>query len=153
MTQVNRLLSVPFVLLWISLAMIPTFVTLYQRAAPASFWLTVNTVHVFDTVVGTSPKMEVDRTVIQPFKADWVAEVEEYDETVGVFSVRCTGKGTNSYTPTDQIPADVDLNWWTWPTKCELQKGKWRVQTLWTIQPPGYPSKEVRITSNTFEVM
>jgi hypothetical protein len=44
---------------------------------PSSYWMTLNDVHVYDTPVGTWPKMNVDQTITRPITADWFVEVEQ----------------------------------------------------------------------------
>lgn len=113
-------------------------------------WMVVEKVHVFDAVAGTSPNMEVNRKIVQPFRGTWLAEVNKRGQ-YGWTAV-CSASGTNYYEPKDNLPDDIDLDWWTYPTKCPLGPGEYRVETVWTIRVPHLYPLEVMNTSNEFRV-
>lgn len=117
---------------------------------PASFWFDVRYVRVNDSVAGIPPVMEVDRAIHRDFRADWTATVMR--KGAGGFSTFCVARGGSDYRPDASLPDDLDLDWWTWPTKCVLPPGTYRVKTLWVLHLPIFPDKEVRSTSNVFEV-
>ena len=58
-----------------------------QRISPASDWMEVRSVRVFDTQAGVSPIMVVDRVIKQPFQGHWVTDVER-EQTEGLFVVQ-----------------------------------------------------------------
>ena len=118
---------------------------------PASFWLTVDKVFVHDTVAGSTPLMDVERTIHRQFRAKWIATVLR-EGRFGTFSAFCSARGVNDYRPDNDLPDVVDLNWWTWPTRCVLPEGRYVLHTLWTIEAPFFPDKEVRIESNVFAI-
>jgi hypothetical protein len=130
--------------MWALVASIPVF----ERYMPASFWLEVNHISVFDTVVGQSPLMVVDRTIHRPFKAQWIAEVERWDGDSFEVLPNCTGRGENNYSPENKLPKRLDLKWWVYPTDCTLEPGQYRIETRWTL--PG--DQTVRAVSNIFAV-
>jgi hypothetical protein len=138
-------------LLLLPLAAAPTIVNAYKGLIPASLWLNVTKVYVADAVVGQAPVMDVVRSINHPFKGSWVAEVQKKQPS-GDFSAFCTGTGINVYTPQDNLPDAIDLDWWTYPTRCELTPGKYRVETFWIINPANYPTKETSRRSNVFEI-
>ncbi|WP_127524092.1 hypothetical protein [Mesorhizobium sp. Z1-4] len=117
---------------------------------PASFWFDVERVHVHDAVEGSTPLMDVDRTIKRPFRGHWVATVMR--KSGNGFYTFCTANGENDYSPEAQFPDIIDLNWWTWPTRCVLPVGTYQLRTLWTIEPAIFPTKELRITSNVFRI-
>ena len=117
---------------------------------PASFWFDVRNVQVLDTVHGASPAMVIERTIHRPFTADWTVSVLRISED-GT-SAYCSVEGHNDYVPGAVIPPGVNLDWWTWPERCELEVGQYVVRTLWEIRLFGFLSKDIRITSNPFNV-
>ena len=118
--------------------------------APASLWLQVTSVHVEDTIVGVTPEMNVDRAVNREFSAEWTVTVMRKGSNG--YSAYCTANGANDYSPDTSLPDDLTLDWWTWPTKCPLPVGGYRVKTLWVLHLPLFPDKEVRNVSNVFKV-
>jgi hypothetical protein len=118
---------------------------------PAAYWLEVRSVVVRDTVAGTVPVMDVEREVKRPFRADWTVEVERQSSRGGFYGV-CTGTGSNNYRPESILPEPLTLDWWTWPVECDLTPGRYQVETRWTINPTGFPAKEVVILSPPFVI-
>lgn len=111
-------------------------------------FLVVRKVHVHDAIEGQAPRMVVDRTIRQRFRGTWIVDVSRR-EGAGFVAV-CSGSGQNNYVPGDQLPANLDLDWWTYPVRCNLPPGCYEVDTVWTIRPPDLPAMEVRRVSNEF---
>lgn len=124
--------------------------TLPDMLLPASYWFTVKSVHVSDSVAASSPLMKVDRIIRREFDADWNAEVER--EVQGRFLLVCQGRGHNTYSPDNALPDHLDLNWWTYPKRCDLAPGRYRVTTSWKIRPDRLSPRRVQAISNTFEI-
>ncbi len=118
---------------------------------PASHWFEVRSISVSDSVVGVAPGMSVDRVIHRPFQADWIATVMRV-EAGGGNSTLCTARGGNDYRPTASLPANLNLDWWTWPRKCDLPPGEYRLKTLWVLRLPEGATKEVRVMSDTFKI-
>lgn len=118
---------------------------------PARLWFEVHSVKIKDTVVGTAPFMVVYRDINAPFYGEWKAEVER-KEPDGNFTLVCQAGGKNNYSPQNVLPAPLDLDWWTFPVRCDLPKGAYRLETVWRIFPKGIAAREVRNISNVFEV-
>lgn len=117
---------------------------------PSSIWLEVHRVQVDDTTHLESPRMEVVRRIKTPFKARWTVTVMR--EGARGYYTFCTAHGFNDYRPENELPDDMRLDWWTWPTQCRLPEGRYYVNTLWVLEIPGFPEKEVRSRSNVFQV-
>lgn len=132
---------------WFSLLSIAAVLNL----TPASAWLRVGAVYVYDTQAGQQPRMRVAREIIRPNRAEWIATVQRR-ESHGGYSAYCTATGSADYREDDAVPDDLRLSWWTFPVRCDLPPGVYRVITLWRIAPPGFPPKEVRSKSNDFRV-
>ena len=129
---------------WLMLAAIPRL----EELLPRSWWFQVWSVHVEDTVEGGDPAMAVVRTIHRPFKADWIAEVERWHNGRFTSIPSCTGRGTNNYSPDNDLPDPLHLSWWIYPANCSLLPGRYRVETVWTLSH----GQEVRQLSNVFEV-
>ena len=123
---------------------------LYLAYPPASWVLEVNKVAVEDSRVGVTPIMRVDRIIHRDFEGEWTVTVMKKGERG--FYAFCTARGANDYRTDSELPDDLDLDWWTWPTKCTLPAGTYRLKTLWVIHLPIFPDKEVRVLSNVFKV-
>lgn len=121
-----------------------------QFHQPAENWLEVGSVFVHDTVEGVPPKMEVERTIHQPFRGTWLVEVNRKQGSG--FYAFCTASGMNNYEPADTLPVPMDLNFWTWPTECRLPPGEYQIDTVWTIRPADYGPREITRSSNVFTV-
>lgn len=122
----------------------------YLAYPPAAWILEINSVHVDNAVAGVPPMMEVDRVIHQNFEGEWTATVMKKG-TRGFYTY-CTATGANDYRPDAELPDNLNLDWWTWPTTCVLPAGTYKVKTLWVIHLPMFPDKEVRNVSNVFEV-
>jgi hypothetical protein len=113
-------------------------------------FLVVRKVHVFDAIEGHSPKMDVERVIRKPFRGEWLADVSRREGS-GFYAV-CSGSGKSNYDPADRLPAkaNLDLDWWTYPVRCNLPVGCYEVNTVWTIEAPNVPAMAVRSVSNEF---
>jgi len=121
-----------------------------SAAIPASEWMEVRSVHVEDSVAGANPQMQVDRTIKSDFVGNWLVEVErDYGAGFGLF---CSARGEAAYRQDAVLPTPLYLDWWTYPVKCILPAGRYRVETTWTISPELVPTKTVRSLSNVFNV-
>lgn len=118
---------------------------------PAKIWFEVHSIEVKDTVEGRPPYMVVYRDIHKPFYGEWKIEVERKDDD-GNFTLACQADGKNNYSPKNVLPAPLDLDWWTFPTKCNLQSGTYRLETAWRVFPIGIAPRQVTVTSNIFEV-
>ena len=151
MSQVDR--KYLFIFMYLSLLVlvaVPPILSTYRFLVTPDRWLVVNEVYVFDTVVGKSPRMRVSRDIKTDFRADWIAEVHRRGSSG--FHVVCTARGGNDYRVDNALPDNLDLDWWTYPTQCDLPPGDYQVETLWIIHPEGYPEKLVRSLTNVFTV-
>lgn len=126
------------------------FMAVISESTPASVWLDVRSVEVENTTAGVTPEMHVDRTIKSEFAATWLVEVEK-DFGSG-FGVYCSAKGESAYRTDAALPHPLTLDWWTYPTKCDLPTGRYRVETTWRIDVPFVPEKIVRVLSNVFTV-
>lgn len=132
------------VMLWVSVTAAPNF----KLILPASYWFSVDQVHVFDTTTGQSPLMAVERTIRRPFKARWIAEVERWNGSRFILVSQCTGRGENNYSPENDLPDPLRLDWWIYPATCDLAPGQYRVETRWELSG----GQQVRALSNIFMV-
>lgn len=123
---------------------------LVHHYSPGSWWLEVHRIEVKDSVVGKSPSMIVDRTIHRSFFGSWTVTILK--KGVAGYYTYCVARGTSDYRPNVVLPDNPDLDWWTWPTKCPLSAGEYVVNTLWRIEPQGYPVKEIRVSSNSFTI-
>lgn len=117
---------------------------------PAKHWLHVESLHVYDAREGEAPYMHVVREIRRPFTAEWHATVRIVSD--GTNSFACLAEGKAAYATDARFPPELTLDWWTFPTKCRPPPGRYRLDTTWTIKPPGYPEKELTVRSNVFEV-
>lgn len=128
--------------IWLALAVVVLW--------PASWWFSVESLTVLDADQGNSPVVILDRTIRREFHGQWVVTVMR--QGTNGFYTHCTAGGENDYRPDAALPDVVDLDWWMTPTRCSLPPGLYYVKTLWTINRPGLPAKEVRVQSNVFKV-
>lgn len=122
-----------------------------QHILPASNWLEVNSVYVYNAVLGETPVMEVDRDIKQSFTGVWVADVEKLNDN-GRFVIFCSSTGKANYDLDNDLPDPLTLDWWTYPTDCTpVEPGKYRIVTVWTLNLDG-AIKQVKASSNLFTV-
>ena len=116
---------------------------------PASWWLSVNEIHVFDAEAGQPIYMSVDREIHRPFVAEWAVNVRKiYDNRSTII---CVGTGRSDYREDAVYPEDLSLDWWT-DGKCKtLNSGKYILTTTWIITG-AFSSKNITVKSNVFEV-
>ena len=118
--------------------------------ASASRWLVVREIHVYDTWVGDPPHLTVNRDIVRPFHGEWLATVRHVSD--GSLAFACLAEGRADYATDARIPPNITLDWWTFPAKCRLAAGQYRLDTQWRIRAQGYPEKFLRASSNVFEV-
>jgi hypothetical protein len=127
----------------------------YEESVPASRWFEVGGITVDDTVTGVSPLVHVDRTIKQPFSGRWTVTVRRV-EGKGLVS-HCDRSGQNDYLTDSVLPAQTDLEWWMEvpPNRpCPpLAPGRYVVTVRWLIELPDRTDKEIRVTSNQFQVL
>jgi hypothetical protein len=119
--------------------------------APASWWLEVRSVRVVDTVAGVAPVMHVDRQIHQDFLGTYIVDVER-KQPDGRYTVVCSAYSRTNYRTDAKLPDPVTLDWWSWPIKCQLQPGLYRVETRWVIEAELFSDKHVAVMSNEFLV-
>lgn len=118
---------------------------------PASFWLEVRSIRVFDANVGDTPIMAVDRTIRRDFRGEWIASIRKLES--GGWTSYCTAKGSTNYEANSVYPDPLTLKWWTHPDCHPLPPGKYAMRTSWAIKGVGpIPDKEVTADSNIFEI-
>lgn len=128
-----------FAILWLAI----TF-------APLSLWFTVDRVTVMDAPFGTAPKMQVSRTIHRPFVAAWRVELEQ--KTDDGFTLISTATGEGRYAIDNRLPADLDLDWWTYPKVMRPQPGEYRLETCWSLILWGTAHRPLCVASNTFTI-
>lgn len=122
-----------------------------MQAWPASFWLDVRSVRVFDSNAGTPSLMAVDRTIKRDFRGEWVASIRRLEN--GGWVQYCTAKGSANYSEDSKFPDPLTLQWWTYPDCNPLPHGKYVMRTSWVIYGANFlPDKLVQADSNIFEV-
>lgn len=120
-----------------------------QTLLPTSVWFDVREIRV-ESGSSDCPAMAVERDLHRPFRAEWIVTIMRMDG--GVFSTFQTYSGGNDYRPGNELPPDLDLCWWTWQDSLDLPPAQYRVHTYWKLIFPGGMEREVRRTSNVFEV-
>jgi len=127
------------------------FVVLFDLVIPNSYWFVVARVHVTDSVVGISPTMIVARSVLRPFRGHWIATVKraQNETETALYYKECSAVSESDYRPETVLPPNLDLNWWTFPIKCDLQPGAYIVDTSWTFHVMFF-ERTVRAVSNVF---
>jgi hypothetical protein len=121
-----------------------------QDMTPPSYWFDVTGVTVADSRVGEPIVMNVTRTINRPFSGSWVASVRKM--TPRGLELQCSAYGRNEYLVESLLPAPLTLDWWTNPIKCDLPVGRYRLDTVWTIEVPSHEPKIVSAQSNVFDV-
>ena len=134
---------------WMTVAA-SSILDMQRGIAPASDWLEVKKLHVYDAWKGEQPYMHVNRFIKQPFYSEWTVTVRNVSD--GTLSHACIAEGRASYATDARLPPDTNLAWWTFPTKCPLDVGWYRLDTEWRIHAPNFPMKYLRKQSNIFEI-
>lgn len=119
----------------------------YKEQDPPSKWFVVRNLNVADGRA-FDHKLPViyDRVIYQPFFGEWRAEVKQ----AGTLFTVCFGSGKSFYEPKDVLPpAGVDLSWFM-GQNCDLTPGQYYLEVYFEINPPNYPQKVYRATSNLF---
>jgi len=117
---------------------------------PASWWLDVSRVKVFDSEVGQPVRMEADREIRRPFSGEWSAIVRR--KRGAHWIVACPSFGMGDYRMDAELPEPLTLEWWTDGACPALTAGTYLLTTSWTIYPTYLPKKWVQITSNEFTI-
>ncbi len=120
-----------------------------QSLLPTSVWFDVREIRVESGSSDCLPIM-LDRDLNRPFHAKWIVTIMQAHD--GEFSTFRTYPGSNDYRPGNELPPNPDLCWWTWQDSLDLPPAQYRVHTYWKLIFPGGMEREVRRTSNVFEV-
>lgn len=114
---------------------------------PASWWLQVNSIRVFDAPQGTCPVMDIQGRLVRPFISINTVEVRELTEAGPVFVDSNTV--TILVTPDNGLPAVPTLRWWMHDGEdvCNLKPGRYLVTSHFTIVPEWYPWMPVRFVN------
>lgn len=137
---------------WAIAAALGGFLT-YQnwlQSAPVEDWFDVSEVVAHPSVEGSAPILTVSRTIKRDFIGEWSVTVRRL--TPEGFEIACEATGAHQYRIDSVLPKKIDLDWWTFPVRCELKPGTYRLHTVWTVKPVGYPEKYLIRDSNLFEV-
>lgn len=119
---------------------------------PASTWLEVKDVRVFDSKVGQPVLMAVARKINFDFNGTWVAGIRRLEPDG--WSLYCPAAGSTPYRTDSALPSPLTLKWWTYPSCDPLPPGKYQMRTTWTIKGDGLlPDKTVTADSNIFEIL
>lgn len=118
---------------------------------PASRWLHVQSIHVYDAWQGETPYMHVVRDIRRPFAGEWTASVIEVQSLAGLESCPAAS-GRTAYRTDARLPPELTLSWWRDGKPCDLPPGRYRLVTEWRIITQGWPEKVLRTESNIFEV-
>jgi hypothetical protein len=121
-----------------------------RQEAPATDWLNVRSVVVHPSIEGKPPVLSVEREIRKEFFGEWSATVRR--STEDGFVIACAATGANEYQTDAALPRPVNLDWWTFPVKCDLSAGIYRLDTVWKINASGYPEKHMTVRSNLFTV-
>lgn len=118
--------------------------------APASMWLEVKAIRIANSVADTSPVILAELDVHQPVEALHITTVmqKQYEEFISV----CTATQHQDFNPDLVLSTTSNLDLWLWPSKCILTPGQYLVKNYWSLKVFGFFSKDIRSTSNIFEV-
>lgn len=122
-------------------------------AWPASDWMEVRSVRVFDARAGEPIRLFVDRAIKSDFVASFSVRVRL--ERGGTSEVVCSvDSQPGPYRADARLPDPLTLDWWTHGRCASLPPGVYTVTTTWRIDPPPdfIPAKTVTVRSNPFEV-
>lgn len=117
---------------------------------PASYWMDVRSIRVFDAKVGEPILMAVDRTIVRDFPGQWVVTLRQ--NRGGKWIRYCAATGTGDYQVNTSFPDPLTLSWWTYPGCQNIEAGEFVMRTTWTILRPGLPDKTITVDSNIFKV-
>lgn len=118
---------------------------------PASIWLEVSDVRVFDARAGEPIPMAVARRINRDFNGTWAAGIRRLEPDG--WTPYCPAKGGVPYQTDSKLPNPLTLQWWTHPDCQSLQPGTYQMRTTWTILGDGLlPNKYVTADSNIFEI-
>jgi hypothetical protein len=118
---------------------------------PASWWYSVRSVVVLDSVVGADVLMHVEREIHRPFVGAWSVLVRRLTVD-GKWEIICDAQGRSNYRPDAALPDPLTLEWWTAGQCPNPPAGKLLISTVWTIEPAVGRTKAIVAESNIFEV-
>lgn len=119
---------------------------------PASWWYSVRSVVVFDSVVGADVLMQVDRTIHRPFVGEWSVLVRRQTPDGEGWEIVCVAHGRSNYRPDARLPDPLTLDWWTAGQCPRPPAGRILISTIWTIDSGIGRTKAVVAESNFFTV-
>lgn len=134
--------------LLIALAAAAAFIAF--TGVPASVWFEPRFVMVANQVEGLAPKMTVSREIKRTFNGTWRVELERREGSGYVLIDAAEGGGR--YATDNKLPADLDMDWWTYPKVMRPGPGWYRLDTCWTVEIPVVQDKTVCMTSPPFEI-
>jgi len=118
---------------------------------PASWWMDVRSISVFDSREGEKITLVVDRTISKSFVGTWNVIVRKMGPE-GV-TVHCTAGETSNYRSDATLPNPLTLDWWTSGRCSNLPEGRYILTTVWSFPGlGGLTQKTVSVDSNPFIV-
>lgn len=118
----------------------------------ASWWYSIRSVVVFDSVVGADVLMQVDRQIHRPFIGSWSVLVRRQTDDGKGWEVVCAAHGRSDYRTDARLPDPLTLDWWTAGQCPRPPAGRILISTIWTIEPVLGRAKAVVAESNFFTV-
>jgi len=108
-------------------------------------------VFVADFSVGDNPIILYNRDIKTEFNGDYTVEVKR----LGTNEVICRGFERNiTYSPDETLPQEPSFNWYVGDVCAEkLGVGEYYLETNWTINVEGKPSRFYKNVSNIFKVL
>lgn len=135
-----------------ALALVAFGVYLVWHLWPASWWYSVRSVVVFDSVVGADVLMSVDRQIHRAFTAEWDVLVRRKKDDGSGWVIVCQARGRSNYRPDAILPDPLTLAWWTGGQCPTPPAGRILVSTIWTIDAGAGRTKAVVAESNFFTI-
>lgn len=138
-------------IIWVLLFSYSIIFDVYKKNVSVTKWYEIQNILIFDSEYPNIPNMVVNRFIHEQVRGEWLVTVMRKGPN-DKYYLYCTAEGNADYIPDNELPEKINLDWWTWPTKCILHPGTYYITTIHTFYPDGYPPKISRITSNEFKI-
>lgn len=117
---------------------------------PSENWYRIGSITVSDANSGDPIYMTVSRVISKPFVGNWGVTIRKV--TNEGTEIACVSSGTTTYRTDAILPKPLTLDWWTYPVKCVLAPGRYRLDTVWQFDVAYGVAKTVTAESNVFQV-
>ena len=129
-----------------AIAIWPLYFLILMMFWPAWWWFEVHSLDVTDGVPGENFVL-LDRTIHRDFVGRYTVEFRDTSNVIV-----CTASDSLTYRADANLPANINLDWWTNGECADLPPGHYTMSTTWIVQRSLGLDKVITVRTGLFTV-